>query len=1485
MDSRKAQVPSQGLTYERALHTIFALSAINNYTNWKILNEDKYAGKFDDLVFQSDEKCMLLQAKSHKGQKGTKDFMTESSTKKACEFSIANYLLSYITFKDFFKITLNSLILCTSAYLNVADIMDELPADENLEKIFGPLTKKYKIKNEEKMVKELLKIVDRFKDNIDDKNNNKEQKQWKDLIIDREDIKSFMSSFVIVKVSPEEIKRLIKSKLSDLEYEFSVSSYEYVKDRVEEWSNLSRKHFVPMTKDYLMFILCGEQNRIFLHKFLNTKIYFKETNLCQFDSNIICIRAHDNIAIHLLNIFRSIQNAEGSYLHLEENTLCLMQKMENTFHEMKYTMKYKVICDMINTFRCKQIKYLVVSFLSLNEDQMLELYNKLDMITKEDPKKKVFIIIKDNHLQKSKTSVKIIKDKIYFNSLKKETQDHIFGKEIQFQGEIVTLKNLINNTKNIGPELEDIDIDESIKEIIFNEDNYYSIGSNLQVKSKEEKEFYVERSLIANSELFPETKFFEKIDKSIVVLTGPPGAGKTTLLKQIVSLKKTKDQADSKLTWIINVDLKKSKTFFQNATGKTLSDLLCHNENIPDLAHFKRKLIKSMDKMLIIDGLDENCPEDIKKLQNLLADPNSLQASNISLVIMGARDYDFILKKLRLLHSCELVRLSPFSPRNRSSFLKKEIKQIIPTAKIENDVFDEVTNIAPAFKDICSTPLSLKMVSKIIANKISTSGSIGSLSEAFNNVTNVYNFYNCYLKVRKDEFVEGDSIKCDAFDGYIDLLRKFAAKNLFSDNILSLLNIDASFNVEHLKRALNVGVLEKSYEEYKFVHKTFEEYFAAELLWTFLYEKRHSHNLLLEVLNAVFLNVQYAGVSDFFEKILEISQTEKISELSLEYSSALTKVNWKRHISLLCIRGCFFIVKLVFDNYTNFCHILKIEGMSGETAIHYSCAHPSLVKYIVKRGAEVNKADENGLTILNYMFIMLWSSNEYTNYFRSLLDMFKHHKRPKTFEFFKKYYELLRQNQEKDYINSDRANKFLDLLTFLKEYQLNLNIKDINDDTPVHWAAQAGLKIILEKFINEYGLDPNPVNKDKQTPLHYACSFGNYDIVMYYKAINIFNKNDDLIVLKSAESKTIKVLKYLIEDCGMNPMVHDSKERSALHYAAFQDSLEAIKYLQSKNLDFNMFNENHRTSIVAAAAEGNAIHVLEYLVDDCSMLKHVEGNFILNYTLRYDSLKAFKFLLKRGLDIPRSFLDEVFENDAIEIFREIYSKDKLQDKIIELLVTAAHLNSYKIFMYLFDIKYLKNEQGQSLIHEAARGTEVDILKFLIRECAVDLDLCDKCGNTPSHYAAASNALGAIKYLKEQGANLNISNTNKYTLAHIAAKSGALGVLRYLVEDCKMDVTVSDYKGNLPAHMAADGNKVEILRYLRSIGIEINQCNDAGETLIHIAAAADAVDVLNFLINECKFPLNSLSNDGFSPLNYASLNNALKAKQFLENKMT
>ena len=59
---------------------------------------------------------------------------------------------------------------------------------------------------------------------------------------------------------------------------------------------------------------------------------------------------------------------------------------------------------------------------------------------------------------------------------------------------------------------------------------------------------------------------------------------------------------------------------------------------------------------------------------------------------------------------------------------------------------------------------------------------------------------------------------------------------------------------------------------------------------------------------------------------------------------------------------------------------------------------------------------------------------------------------------------------------------------------LDPNVKDDDDNTPLHYAARGGHPDVV-KLLLEHGADPNAKGVDGETPLRYAARGGHPDIV------------------------------------------------------------------------------------------------------------------------------------------------------------------------------------------------------------------------------------------------------------------------------------------------------------------------------------------------------------------------------------------------------
>jgi ankyrin repeat protein len=179
------------------------------------------------------------------------------------------------------------------------------------------------------------------------------------------------------------------------------------------------------------------------------------------------------------------------------------------------------------------------------------------------------------------------------------------------------------------------------------------------------------------------------------------------------------------------------------------------------------------------------------------------------------------------------------------------------------------------------------------------------------------------------------------------------------------------------------------------------------------------------------------------------------------------------------------------------------------------------------------------------------------------------------------------------------------------------------------------------------------------------------------------------------------------------------------------------------------------------------------------------------------------------------------KQDIFQIYRNNPQIQKQLDRLVSLKSndgrTAIHL---AVQDGNIDIAILLAHKGEdittrindSLLHTAAKAGHTDMINFLIYDCEVNVNIKNKYGETPLHYAAQKGLRDTVRLLISNGADVKSIAAGRLTPLHYAAKEGHIEVVRALIRSgAKIDATTSC--GQTPLHLAIEKKHLEVIMEL------------------------------------------------------------------------
>ena len=258
------------------------------------------------------------------------------------------------------------------------------------------------------------------------------------------------------------------------------------------------------------------------------------------------------------------------------------------------------------------------------------------------------------------------------------------------------------------------------------------------------------------------------------------------------------------------------------------------------------------------------------------------------------------------------------------------------------------------------------------------------------------------------------------------------------------------------------------------------------------------------------------------------------------------------------------------------------------------------------------------------------------------------------------------------------------------------------------------------------------------TSMKNCCCTLFFCIILFQNHLHGTTRGDATAVSAIQKGDLMTVNSLIVNGLQINQT--DGRGKTLLHYAAQAGNIKIVTYLLTRHAGANVKDLQGKSPLDEAVNAGN-FDVAIYLFNQRVPLEPATKERLFIYAAQSGNLS-----LMRGL-----------------VVRDEYSP----------LNPLAYLS----FLFQNSLFSGRNNRGETLLHIACAGRNLQIVTYLVEEKQFDVSATDAIGKTPLHHACTSLAI--TKYLVGRGAQINKKDNQNQ--CPFEMKEVSLDVLTYLME--------------------------------------------------------------------------------------------------------
>eukprot|EP00118_Oscarella_pearsei_P020982 m.233078 g.233078 ORF g.233078 m.233078 type:complete len:897 (+) comp40084_c0_seq19:912-3602(+) len=384
---------------------------------------------------------------------------------------------------------------------------------------------------------------------------------------------------------------------------------------------------------------------------------------------------------------------------------------------------------------------------------------------------------------------------------------------------------------------------------------------------------------------------------------------------------------------------------------------------------------------------------------------------------------------------------------------------------------------------------------------------------------------------------------------------------------------------------------------------------------------------------------------------------------------------------LACSHGCVSMIQAILENcMVTVQTVLDSKDPNGQTPLHRAAIfdHTAVAEYLIKKGANVNTADNFGRTPL-------------------LLSAQAGSKKTMQYLLAKGADTAKRDANRRNVLHLAIIKQGQPIAEFLLSHSEAipsslLDDKDALGLTPVHYASKVGYVEPLELMLKR-GASRNPKDRKKSTPLHFAAKYGQHgaakQLLQGPVGQHIINEEDrqGLTPLHVACHNGFHQLVELLLREGA--VIHRcARGASPLHWAAEGGYVHCLRVLLASHRYVLNWKDHMGNTALHSAVQAGHPHVVKYLLTECAEISpNKDGDSFLEKAIDTKQSQCALAALKH--ERWEESLSAVNRARGYPMMRLIEEMPEVAKVALDCCTTTSDLpKENKQFWFRYDFEYL-----------------------------------------------------------------------------------------------------------------------------------------------------------------------------------------------------